>query len=119
MRSFVGMARVGSHMGMMEAVEARGRIMPEVIAFISHKEPAAAARIVKEIIVAPIAVIIWAVIAVVIAIVVHRAACSGTPGQCQQHGSAQDHFKLVVHDKPFGSPFAPTIYAGASGQPRP
>jgi hypothetical protein len=72
---------MGSHMGVMEAVEARGRIMPEVIAFISHKGPATAAGIVEEIIVAPIAVITWAVIAVVITVVVHRPACSGTAGQ--------------------------------------
>jgi hypothetical protein len=96
---------MGSHMGMMETVEARGGIMPEVIAFISHKGPATAAGIVEEIIVAPIAVIIWAVIAVVITVVVYRPACSGTAGQYEQHRSAQDHFKLIVHDKPLGSLF--------------
>ena len=71
------MARVGSNMSVMEAAEARCGIMPEVIAIISYKRPATAARIVKEIIVAPIAIIIRAVIAIVIAVVIHRPACGG------------------------------------------
>ena len=76
MDRFVRMAGMGSHMGVMEAVEARGSIMPEVITLVSNKGPTNSAGIVEEIIVAPIAVIIWAVIAVVITIVVHRPACA-------------------------------------------
>src|SRR5580698_4892559 len=93
------MAGVGSHMGVMEAVEARCSITPEVIAFVSNKGPADAARIIEEIIVAPIAVIIWAVIAVVITVVVHRPARGGTTSQCKQLGSAQDHFQFASHDE--------------------
>ena len=73
MDRFVRMAGVGSHMSVMETVESRGGIMPEVIAFVSNKGLTNAAGIIEEIIVAPIAVIIWAVIAVVITAVVHRA----------------------------------------------
>jgi hypothetical protein len=91
MDRFVRMADVGSHVGVMEAVESRGSIMPKVITFVSNKGLTNAAGIIEEIIVAPIAVIIWAVIAVVITIVVHRPACGNTAGQCEQHGSAQDH----------------------------
>ena len=109
MYRFVGMACMRSHMGVVEAVEARGGIMPEVIAFISHKGPATAAGIVEEIIVAPIAVIIRAVIAIVITVVVYWAARSGAAGQCEQHGSAQDYFKWVVRDKPLAHHFTRTI----------
>jgi hypothetical protein len=91
MDRFVRMADVGSHVGVMEAVESRGSIMPKVITFVSNKGLTNAAGIIEEIIIAPIAVIIWAVIAVVITIVVHRPACGNTAGQCEQHGSAQDH----------------------------
>ena len=88
MDRFVRMAGVGSHMGVMEAVEAGGSLMPEVIAFVSNKGPTNSAGIVEEIIVAPIAIIIWAVIAVVITVVIRRPSCGGTAGQYEQHGSA-------------------------------
>ena len=79
---------MGSHMGVMEAVEARGSIMPEVITLVSNKGLTNAAGIIEEIIVAPIAIIIRAVIAVIITVVVRRPACGGTAGQYEQHGSA-------------------------------
>ena len=75
-------------MSVMEAVEAWGGVTPEVITFIPNKRLADAAGIVKEIVIAPIAIIIWAVIAVVITVVVRRPARGGTAGQCEQHGSA-------------------------------
>jgi hypothetical protein len=91
---------MGSHMGVMEAVEARGGVTPEVITFIPNKRPTTAAGIVKEIIIAPIAVIIWAVIAVVITVVVHWTIYAGTSSHGEQRVSAQDHFEILVHDKP-------------------
>ncbi len=47
---------MGSHMSVMEAVEARRGDTPEVIAFVSNKRPASATGIIKEIIIAPIAI---------------------------------------------------------------
>jgi copper homeostasis protein CutC len=70
------MAGMGAHMGVMEAVEARGSIMPEVVTFVSNKGLTNSAGIVEEIIVAPIAVIIWAVIAVVITVVIRPRSFS-------------------------------------------
>jgi hypothetical protein len=57
MDRFVRMAGVGSHMGVMEAVEARGSAMLEMITFVWNKGLTAASGIVKEIIVALIAVV--------------------------------------------------------------
>ena len=51
------MASVGSRMRVMEAVEPRSGAMLEVITFVWNKGLAAAAGIVKGVIVAPIAVI--------------------------------------------------------------
>lgn len=76
MDRFVRMVGMGSHMGVMEAVEPRGSIMPEVITVVSNKGSTAAAGIIKEIIIAPVAVIHWAVVTVVITVVVHRPACA-------------------------------------------
>ena len=89
---------MGSHMGVMEAVEARGSIMPEVITLVSNKGLTNSAGIVEEIIVAPIAVIIWAVIAIVITVVVHRTVYAGARGQPEQRGSAEKHFQFIAHD---------------------
>ena len=80
MDRFVRMADVGSHVGVMEAVEARSSITPEMTTLVSNKGLTNAAGIIEEIIVAPIAVIIWAVIAVVIAVVVHRTIYARTSG---------------------------------------
>jgi len=79
---------MGSRMSVMEAVEAWGGVTPEVITFIPNKRLADAAGIVKEIVIAPIAIIIWAVIAVVITVVVHRTIYTGTSRHCEQRGSA-------------------------------
>jgi hypothetical protein len=49
---------MGSRMGMVEAAEAGSGITPEVITFVSNKRLAIAAGMVKEIIIAPIAIII-------------------------------------------------------------
>ena len=84
MDRFVRMAGVGSHMGVMEAVEARGSIVPEVITLVSNKGLTNSAGIVEEIIVAPIAIIIWAVIAVVITVVVHWTIYAGTSSYGEQ-----------------------------------
>lgn len=54
---FVGMARVGPHMGLMKRVEARTGTSPEVITFVSNEGAASAARIVKGVIVAPVSVV--------------------------------------------------------------
>ena len=57
MTRFVRMTCVGSHMGLMEGVKARSGTTPEVITIVWNKGPTSAAGIVKEIIVAPIAVV--------------------------------------------------------------
>lgn len=57
MGRFVRMASVGARMGLMEGMEARGRAVLEVTAFVSHKRPARAPGIIKGVIVAPIAVV--------------------------------------------------------------
>ena len=75
MGRFVRMAGVGSGMGVMEAVEARSSITPEMTTLVSNKGLTNAAGIIEEIIIAPIAVIIWAVIAVVIAVTVVIKMC--------------------------------------------
>ena len=94
------MAGVGPHMGIMEAVEARGTITPEVVTVISDKGLASATGIVKEIIIAPIAVIHWAVVSVVITVVVVRWPISaGARRQCKQRGSTQNHFQFTFHDE--------------------
>jgi hypothetical protein len=77
MNRFMRMTSVGAHMGVMEAAEARSGVTPEVITFVSNKRLATAAGIVKEIVVAPIAIIIRAVIAIVITVVVDRTIHAG------------------------------------------
>jgi phosphotransferase system glucose/maltose/N-acetylglucosamine-specific IIC component len=91
---------MGSHMGVMEAAEARSGVTPKVITFIPNKRPATTAGKIKEIVIAPIAVIIWAVIAVVIAVVVHWAIYARTSGYGEEGAGAQDQFEFLVHDKP-------------------
>lgn len=98
MAKFVGMARVWSHMSLMKGVEARSGVTPEVIISVWNKGPTRTTGIVKEAIVAPIAVIQGAVIAVIIAVVVHRPAWAGAPCQCEQRGSGQSRFQCVLHE---------------------
>jgi hypothetical protein len=71
MDRFVNMACVGPHMGVMEAVVTRSGAMLKVITFVSNKGLASATRMVKEIIITPIAVVQWAVVAIVEAVIVH------------------------------------------------
>src|ERR1700677_399686 len=106
MNRFVRMPDVRSRMSIMEAAEARGSTTPEVIALISNKGLADAARIVKVIIITPIAVIIGAIEAVVIAVVVHRTIYASARRQCEQRRSAQGHFHFTVHIEPSVAAFA-------------
>ena len=97
MGRFVGMTGVRSHMGVMEAVEARSGAMLEVISFVWNKGLTAAAGIIEEIIVAPIAVIHWTVVTVVITIVVRGAICACARCQCEKRGCAQSQVQFVFH----------------------
>src|ERR1700683_4076353 len=99
MDSFVRMACVRSHMGLMEGVKARSGATLEMVTFVANKWPTRAAGIVKEVIVAPIAVIHWAVVAVVVAIVIHRPIYAGACCQCEQRGSGQSRFHCVFQDE--------------------
>jgi hypothetical protein len=65
------MARMRPHMSMMKTIEAGGRIMPEMVTFVPNKGPTIATGIIEVIIIAPIAVIVWAIIAIVITVIVH------------------------------------------------
>jgi hypothetical protein len=94
------MIAMGARMSVMEAVEARRGDVPEVIAFVANKRLASATGIVKEVIIAPIAVVQWAIVSVVIAIVVHRPVCADASGQYKQRGSAENHFQFVAHVNP-------------------
>lgn len=94
------MTGVGSRMSVMEASEARRGDAPEVIAVVSNKRLASPAGIIKEIIIAPIAFKQRAIVAVVIAVVIHRAVCADAPGQYEQRASAENHFQFVVHTNP-------------------
>jgi hypothetical protein len=95
----VKMEGVWSHMGVMESVVARGGIMPEVIAFVSNKGQTNATGIVKEIIVAPIAIIQGAVISIVITVIIYRPVCADAPCQYEERGGAKNHFQVIVHDE--------------------
>src|SRR5580698_1622623 len=92
------MARVGPHMSGMEAIEARGGGTPEVITFITNKRLASATGMVKEVVIAPIAVKRWAVISIIITVVVHWPVCGGARCQCEQRSSPQNRFQFLAHD---------------------
>lgn len=100
MSGLVGMTGVGSRMSVMEASEARRGDVPEVIVVVSNKRLAPPTGIIKEIIIAPIAFKQWAIVAVVIAVVIHRAICADASGQYEQRRSAENHFQFVVHTNP-------------------
>jgi len=68
-------------MVLMERVETRGGATLEVITFVTNKGPTGAAGMVEEVIIAPIPVIHWAIVAVIISVVIHRPVCTDTPDQ--------------------------------------
>lgn len=98
MASFVRMACVWSHMGLMEGAEARSAATPEVTAFVTNEGPTCASGIVEEVIVAPVAIVQRAIVAIVITVAVHRPAWADAPCQCEQRGSGQGRFQCVSHD---------------------
>jgi hypothetical protein len=74
------MTRVGTHVSLMEGVEARSGTSLEVVTLVPNEGTTSAARIVKGVIVAPVSIVQRAIIAIIIPVVVYRstrATCAG------------------------------------------